>query len=46
MSDLFWLNNDQMARLAPCVPKPHGKPQVVDQRVLSRIIFINRNVLR
>ena len=46
MSDLFWLNDDQMARLAPYFPKSHGKPWVDDRRVLSGIIFINRNGLR
>ncbi|GAA4215271.1 hypothetical protein GCM10022290_00210 [Sagittula marina] len=35
-----------MARLAPFFPKPHGKPQVDDRRVLSGIIFMNRNGLR
>ncbi|UOA33809.1 hypothetical protein DSM110093_03644 (plasmid) [Sulfitobacter sp. DSM 110093] len=46
MSDLFWLNDAQMARLEPYFPKSHGKPRVNDRRVLSGIIFINRNGLR
>ena len=46
MSDLFWLTDAQMARLAPYFPKPHGKPRVDDRRVLSGIIVINRNGLR
>ena len=46
MSDLFWLNDAQMTRLEPCFPKSHGKPRVDDRRVLSGIIFINRNGLR
>jgi transposase len=46
MSDLFWLSEAQMARLEPFFPKPHGKPRVDDRRVLSGIIFINRNGLR
>jgi len=46
MSDLFWLSDAQMARLEPCFPKSHGKPRVDDRRVLSGIIFINRNGLR
>lgn len=46
MSDLFWLSDEQMARLEPFFPKPHGKPRVDDKRVLSGIIFINRNGLR
>ncbi|WP_367646535.1 transposase [Ruegeria arenilitoris] len=35
-----------MARLEPFSPKSHGKPRVDDRRVLSGIIFINRNRLR
>ncbi len=46
MSDLYWLNDDQMAKLEPFFPKSHGKPRVDDKRVLSGIIFINRNGLR
>jgi transposase len=46
MSDLFWLSAVQMAGLEPFFPKSHGKPRVDDRRVLSGIIFINRNGLR
>jgi transposase len=46
MSTLFWLTDEQMARLQPFFPKSHGKPRVDDRRVLSGIIFINRNGLR
>ena len=46
MSNLFWLTDAQMARLEPYFPKSHGKPRVDDRRVLSGIIFINRNGLR
>jgi transposase len=46
MSDLYWLSDDQMAKLEPFFPKSHGKPRVDDKRVLSGIIFINRNGLR
>ena len=46
MSDLFWLTDAQMARLERFFPKSHGKPRVDDRRVLSGIIFINRNGLR
>ena len=35
-----------MERLRPHVPKSHGRPRVDDQRVLSGIIFVNRNGLR
>ena len=33
-------------RLEPDFPKSHGKPRADDRRVLSGIIFINRNGLR
>lgn len=46
MSNLFWLTDEQMARLRPFFPKSHGKPRVDDRRVLSGIIFVNRNGLR
>ena len=46
MSNLFWLSEDQMTRLRPFFPRSHGKPRVDDRRVLSGIIFINRNGLR
>ena len=46
MSNLFWLTDEQMARLRPFFLKSHGKPRVDDRRVLSGIIFVNRNGLR
>ena len=46
MSNLFWLTEEQMARLQPYFPKSHGKPRVDDRRVLSGIVFVNRNGLR
>ncbi len=47
MSNLYWLDNAQMARLEPYFPKSHGKPRVDDRRVLNGITtFINRNGLR
>ena len=46
MSDLYWLTEEQMERLRPFFPKSRGKPRVDDRRVLSGIIFINRNGLR
>lgn len=46
MGNLYWLSDAQMARLEPFFPKSHGKPRVDDRRVLSGIIFINRNGLR
>ena len=46
MSDLYWLTDEQMARLKPFFPLSHGVARVDDMRVLSGIIFINRNGLR
>lgn len=46
MSNLFWLTDEQMERLKPFFPKSHGRPRVDSHRVLSGIIFINRNSLR
>ena len=46
MSNLYWLSEAQMERLRPYFPKSHGVPRVDDRRVLSCIIFINRNGLR
>ncbi|MFT8441516.1 MAG: IS5/IS1182 family transposase, partial [Acetobacter syzygii] len=45
MSDLYWLTDGQMDRLRPFFPKSHGKPRVDGCRVLSGIIFVNRNGL-
>ena len=46
MGDLFLLSEAQMARLSPHFPLAHGVPRVDDRRVLSGIIFVNRNGLR
>ncbi len=46
MSDLYWPTDEQMLRLQPYFPKSHGKPRVDDRRVLSGIVFVNRNGLR
>lgn len=46
MSDLYWLTNEQMVRLQPYFPKSHGKRRTDDRRVLSGIVFVNRNQLR
>jgi transposase len=46
LSDLYWLTDEQMGRLRPYFPKSHGKPRVDDRRVLSGIVFVNRNGLR
>ena len=45
MSDLYWLTDEQMARMEPYFPKSHGKPRVDDRWVPSGIIFVNCNGL-
>jgi transposase len=46
MSNLYWLTEAQMQRLRPYFPQSRGRARVDDLRVLSGIIFINRNGLR
>ena len=46
MRNLYWLTEAQMVRLRPFFPKSRGRVRVDDRRVLSGIIFINRNGLR
>jgi transposase len=46
MSNLYWLTDEQMARLKPFFPKSHGVPRVDDRWVLIGIIFFNLNGLR
>ena len=46
MSNLYWLSEDQMGWLQPYFPMSRGRARVDDRRVLSGIIFINRNGLR
>ena len=46
MSDLIWLSEAQMRRIAPYFPLSHGVPRVDDCRVISGIIFVIRNGLR
>jgi len=46
MSNLYWLSEAQVDRLRPYFPKSRGRARVDDRRVLSGIIFINRNGLR
>ena len=45
MSNLYWLSDEEMGRLVPYFPKNRGRLRVDDRRVLSGIIFINRNGL-
>jgi transposase len=42
----LWLADAQMERLKPFFPKSHDKSRVDDRRILSGIIFINRNGLK
>ncbi len=46
MSDLFWLSEDQLAKIKPFFPLSHGVARVDDRRVVSGIIFVIRNGLR
>jgi transposase len=46
MSNLYWLTEAQMERLQLYSPKSRGRARVDYRRVLSGIIFINRNCLR
>jgi transposase len=43
MSNHFRLSDAQRERLKPFFPKSQGKLRVDDRRVLSGIVFINRN---
>ncbi|MEM9431707.1 MAG: hypothetical protein AAGA32_19800, partial [Pseudomonadota bacterium] len=45
-SALFWLSEAKTARLELSFRKSHGKPLVDDRRVLSGVIFIDRNGVR
>jgi len=46
LTEALWLTDEQMERLTPFCPKSHGRQRVDDRRVLSGMIFINRNGLR
>ena len=46
MSDLYRLTDEQRERLQPYFPKSHGRERVDDRRVLSGVIFVNRDGLR
>lgn len=45
MSDLYWQTDEQMDRLRPFFPKSCCRLRVDDRRVLSGVIFVNRNGL-
>jgi len=46
MDDLFLLSEQQMKRISPFFPLPHGVPRVDDRRVVSGIIYVIRNGLQ
>lgn len=46
MSGHFWLSDAQMERLRPFFPKSRGKARVDDRRVLSGIIYVQKNGLQ
>jgi transposase len=46
MSDLFLLNERQMARISPFFPLSHGVARVDDQRVISGIVYVIKHGLQ
>jgi transposase len=45
--DLFWLNDEQFARLEPLLPTDtRGKPRVDDRRVISGIVHVLKSGCR
>jgi transposase len=47
MSDVFWLTDQQFARLAPLLPTDtRGKPRVDDRRVISGIVHVLKSGCR
>lgn len=46
MGMLFWVTGARKARVRSFFPESHGRPRVDDLRMLSGIIFINRNSWR
>jgi putative transposase len=46
MADLFYLTEDQLARIRRYFPKPRGVPRVDDLRVLSGIIHVLKRGLQ
>ena len=46
MADLIWLTNEQMRRISPYFPKPHGIPRVDERKTISRIVFVIKNGAR
>jgi len=46
MNDLFYLAPNQLARIQPFFPKPHGVPRVDDLKVISGIIHVLKRGLQ
>ncbi len=46
MTDLFWLSREQLDRIKPYFPLPHGVPRADDLKVISGIVFVIKNGLR
>lgn len=42
---MYYLTEEQLAKMAPYFPKSHGKPRVDDRKVLSGIIYVLKNGL-
>ena len=45
MGERVWLTEAQMGRIRPFFPKSRGRARLDDRRVLSGIIYIQRNGL-
>jgi transposase len=45
LSELWLLSEAQMRRIEPHFPLSHGIPRVDDRRIVSGLIFVNRNGL-
>ena len=43
MTDHFWLNEEQLARIKPYLPLSHWVPRVDDRKVVNGIIHVIRN---
>ena len=46
MSDIYWLSKEQLERIKPYFPLPHGVPRVDDRRVISGIIHVLKRGLQ
>ena len=46
MNDIYWLSKEQLERIKPYFPLPHGVPRVDDRRVISGIIHVLKRGLQ